>query len=422
MNIDYLYRFRKLSASRLGLCVLIAGVVTGCTDGSSGGQIAVNQSDGLLIDRPGFLTSRAINESNVEARLRVEVLAGPDPEVVLNSVPGSTQVVGEVFVQPGSDATLTLEWFETGVDGLPDTMQGDLLLASWSQVIPSISSDMTLDIDDSDYDVMSTDPLDIDGDELGNLQERLDGSNPNDAADPNPGEEIAQVLILFNEDAPIIDGGFDSTWNLAQFLDRDRERLAVDNILIGDGSDQASTEQPYRWAGMHDGEHLYLLIFGESGNDQTPFSDSVFIYDDDAIDIYWDGNNSKGSGYDGFDDHQVIIALLADEEGDVANSSNLETSRFEFGDRSRRIPDTAIEFGICLCAGTDDQQIYEVKINLAAARIPIGETIGFEIQINNDTDGDERDQKWAWANDTGQDDTWRFPLRMGTARLEPLPQ
>ncbi len=63
-----------------------------------------------------------------------------------------------------------------------------------------------------------------------------------------------------------------------------------------------------------------------------------------------------------------------------------------------------------------------MKLDLQRAGISIGESFGLDIQLNNDVDGGERDAKWAWANDTGQDDTWRFPIRMGTARLELGPE
>ena len=92
----------------------------------------------------------------------------------------------------------------------------------------------------------------------------------------------------------------------------------------------------------------------------------------------------------------------------------------QFGDRSAPIDPAAIRFGVCLCQG--DQQIYEFRIDLNAGRIPTDTTFGFEININNDVDGGIRDAKWAWFNDTGVDDTWRFPLKMGNVRLEAPPQ
>ncbi|MFT5043319.1 MAG: hypothetical protein ACI8UP_000281 [Porticoccaceae bacterium] len=34
-------------------------------------------------------------------------------------------------------------------------------------------------------------------------------------------------------------------------------------------------------------------------------------------------------------------------------------------------------------------------MNMAASRIPVDSTFGFELNINNDADGEARDAKWA---------------------------
>jgi hypothetical protein len=254
--------------------------------------------------------------------------------------------------------------------------------------------------------------LDIDEDGASNIEERQAGSRPGDAQDIP-----SSVLVLYNDRSPVVDGRYDSLWDTAQFEDQNGERLEFGNLVVDTGLLDPSISRDFRWAAMHDGIYLYVLVFAESGANQTPVADSEVVYQDDSVDIYLDGNNSKGASYDGVDDSHIIVGLLA--ENGLANSSVADDSRIEPGDRSAPFDLAAVQFAVCLCDG--DQQIYELRFDLAELRIPVDSTFGFELNINNDADGGDRDAKWAWFNGTGIDDTWRFPLRMGNVRLEPPP-
>lgn len=398
-----------------GVLFACALLVAGCTDEPSG-QIQVNQPGGMSLSAPEFLQSRAIVNDNLDARVFAIVDGTRYDATQTQSGP---QWVGEIFVPEGSTATLNIEWVETDVEDLPDSMERELLLATYTTTLPNVSENRAIEIRTQQYVTASTaarplPELDIDNDQQSNLAERLAGSRPND-----PNDVPSVVTILYNETAPVIDGRYDSLWSNAQFLDQQRNALNIDELMLDDGVTVPGENREYRWAGMHDGEHLYLLIFAEKGDQQTPFGDSVLAYNDDAIDIFWDGDNSKLASYDGVDDFQAIIALLSNAGDGTPNQSGSADTRFELGDRSAPIDDAAFEFAVCLCAG--DQQIYEVKLDLAAAKIPVDSTFGFEIQLNNDVNGGVRDAKWAWFDKSGADNTWRFPLRMGTARLEPIP-
>ena len=406
-------------ALSLSLCLVFLG---GCSGEPASGELSLNQPGGLVLSSPEFLSGRAIDESNLDVRVNVDVDGVVYPATQLASSPDDARWLGEVFVPEGSDATLTVNWFETGVAGLPAELEGELLLAIYETLIPGIDENRSISIDTAAYIVDSTtaDPrpdLDIDSDGVGNLQERLEGSDPNDATD-GP----LDVVITYTPNAPVIDGRYDSLWNTSQFEDEDDNELLIDNVQIDKSVVQPGEDRRYRWAGMHDGQFLYLMVFGEADGAQTPFGDSPLAYDDDAIDIFLDGNNSKGTSYDGVDDYHVIITLLSTQGAGSSNSTATANTRFELGDRSSPIDISAFEFTTCICTAAGEQQIYEVKLDLQQAGIPIDEPFGLDIQLNNDVDGGERDAKWAWHNDTGQDDTWRFPIRMGTARLEPEPR
>ncbi|WP_430881113.1 sugar-binding protein [Granulosicoccus sp. 3-233] len=410
---------RTVGMGRCACLLLPLSLLTACDSASSGGQLQVNEPAGLELYRPGFLQSRKIDDTRVEARVRVDVGDVEYPVVQLASPAGDTSWRGEVQVPQGSDVTLTVDWVETGVEDLPAELGGELLLANYSVDISGINSNRAVDVDISEYVIESTeeDPrpeLDLDGDGFGNLRERLEGTGPNDADQIPP-----EVVIAYHPRAPRIDGSYDSIWNNAQFVDEADNDLFINQVLIDKGVVQPGEDRRYRWGAMHDGEFLYLMVFGEKFGEQTPFGDSDLAYEDDAIDIFWDGNNSKGASYDGVDDYHAIIPLLTSQG--AANATGRADTRLDSGDRSIPVDVSMFEFAVCLCNAPEQQQVYEVKLDLQAANIPVDEPFGLDIQLNNDVDGGDRDAKWAWHNDSGQDDTWRFPVRMGTARLEPAP-
>lgn len=405
----------NMNISATGLLAAVTLLLSACSDSPSG-QVNVNQSGGVELSAPDFLQSRAIVRNNLDAR--VSVVADGVTYVATQTQSGSNWV-GEVFIPEGSDAELNVMWVETDVEGLPDALNGELPLAAFSTTIPNVTENRAVQVLTQQYVTESTaaqpmPQLDLDDDGDSNLTERTAGSRPNDALD-----RPAAVTILFNETAPVIDGRFDPIWNNAQFLDQQRNPLNIDELMIDEGVTELGEDRELKWAAMHDGEYLYVLVFGEKEAQQTPFGDSASVFNDDAVDLFWDGDNSKLATYDGVDDFQAIIALLSGAGDGSANQSGSPTSRFEWGDRSTIIDESAFEFAICLCEG--EQQIYEIKLDLAAAKIPIDSTIGFDIQLNNDVNGGVRDAKWAWFDESGADNTWRFPLRMGTARLEPRP-
>jgi hypothetical protein len=406
------------TVSRVGALALIlaTGVLSGCSDESSG-NVALNQTDGMVINQPEFLQGRAIVQTNLVPRVTVVANGVTYDPVQTNS--NSSPWIGQVYVPEGANPTVTVTWVETQVPGLPAEYNSELPLAiatiSVGNIIVNESVGITTDL----YKTASTETnplpqLDVDADGFSNLVERQAGSRPADDQDIPPA-----VLVLYNDRAPIIDGQFDSLWNTAQFRDQDLSELGIGNLLVDTGIVDTTMSSDFKWAAMHDGTHLYLMVFAERGINQTPTGDSGALVDeDDSVDIYWDGDNSKGASYDEVDDFHIIVGLLgADGE---ANNSSATDSRLQIGDRSSLFDVASIQYAMCLCNG--DQQIYEFRMDLAASKIPVDSTFGFELNINNDADGEARDAKWAWFNDTGIDDTWRFPLRMGNVRLEPAPE
>ncbi len=403
--------------NRYTKAVIVAAsvLIASCTDSPSG-TVSVNQNDGIVLNPPEFLLSRAVDTSNLQARVTVNV--GGEDIAVTQSNQSSSPWIGQVFVPSGSNPTISVTWVETDVPGL----QSELLLATYTATLgESIDTDQTFQIDTNDYRTgnSAVDPeamLDIDNDGFSNLLERIQNTGPAD------GEDMPlAVTIPYTDRSPLINGRWDDVWEFdAQYNDADATRLSLDKVLINEAG-AADDDRGMYWAAVHDGVFLYLLIFAEEGIHRTPHADSSPVYLDDSIDIYWDGDNSKGLVYDE-DDYHYIIGLL-DADGNE-NRSGLQTTRLQKGDNSVVLDESAIEFGICLCDGSsqgDTQQLYEVRINLVAAGIPINSRFGLEINVNDDADGQRRDAKWGWFNTTGVDNTWQVPNLMGNAILESPP-
>jgi hypothetical protein len=402
---------------RVGALALFVatGFLSGCSDAPTG-NVALNQPDGMVINPPEFLQGRAIVQTNLTPRVTVVADGVTYDAVQTNSI--SVPWIGQVYVPEGSNTTINVTWVETGVSGLPAEYNGELPLAIYTATTANIMVNESLEIATNQYIIRSTDEnpypqLDVDADGASNIEERQAGSRPGDAQDIP-----STVLVSYNDRSPIIDGQYDSLWDTAQFQDQFLAELGIDNVLLDAGLLDTSMDRDFKWAAMHDGTYLYVMVFAERGVNQTPTGDSgMLVYEDDSVDIYWDGNNSKGASYDRVDDFHITVGLLAGNG--AANRSIADDARIRTGDKSAPIDMAAVQYAVCLCNG--DQQLYEFQLDLAALKIPVDSTFGFELNINNDADGSARDAKWAWFNGTGIDDTWRFPLRMGNVRLEPLP-
>lgn len=411
------------------LCALALFVVSGLLNGCSDATTEVNQANGIVMYPPEFLQARNINLENLVARVYLEDTENGRQYNAIQTNDGSTPWIGQAIDVPeGSVLSVNVVWEETGIEGLPDALQGILPLAFYSGPVDggAISVNTIVVVDADKFITESSDAfpdLDLDGDGASNLQERLASTDPNDSDDtpaPAPADD-PEVIVFYSDQRPVIDGQYDPLWTTyAQFQDQNSMDLGFDNVVLvpDTGLIDPSMADDFKWAAVHDGTYLYLLVIAESGNNQTPFGDSEEIYHDDSVDIYWDGNNSKNDSYDGVDDFHVIVGLLA--ENGEANNSNAEGARIEVIDNSTPIDDlTTIQYAVDLSNGI--QQIYEFRLDLDALKIPIGSTFGFELDINNDADGEDRDAKWVWSNDSGVDNTSRFPSQMGNIILEALP-
>jgi len=408
------------------LCLLAAAVFVLSACGETVSTVAVD-SDGsskLNMAPPAFLTTRAVVREN----LILNVTINRQP---VDMVPEGDVWKGEAQVPVNSDVALEVRWSET-------FDSKTLLLAVATANVENINNDSPLDFLDTNY-VSEGDAFDEDSDGISNLAERRQVTDPYDANSPGMEAGIEpMVRVPATGKDTTIDGTFEADyWNNAQFDDVNGVKLGISNIIVDEPGNMVVGDPNMQWAAIHDGEYLTLFVFGKTINPGA--NPPVFgsrdsgtqWFNDDSIEIYWDGDLSQATDYDTVDDMQIMIPLVRGFDDDAeANKSGETDTEIKRGANVKAavIFDVAnVEFANCLCQGF--RSTWEIRINLAEAQIPIGKTFGFEIQINRDDDGTTRDSKWAWALDARSDGdtnvdsdlTWRFPSTMGTMKLLPFP-
>ncbi len=317
-------------------------------------------------------------------------------------------------VARGAIYELDLIWYERISEGA--AVNYNLPLAGARREFP-VNDHQTISIGATEYTTEGA-AFDYDNDGFWNLVERRAGSDPNDSGSV-PTDPDVSIPRIDPTNAPSIDGNYDPIWENARFSDVDGNSLLIDNLMQDAGVNPTRSDgnSGFRWFALHDGESLYIFVIGESGSTSTTYRDSVDPWQDDSVDIYIDGDNSKNQSYDGINDYQIIVPLLESSVNTVSNNSY-----FVKGYNALRPGSFA--FHTCDCG--DEKHTWEFKLPLTSFDIEVGRPFGFDIHMNIDNDGGERDEKWGWWHPSiaGSgldyfDMTWKNPSYMATAILEP---
>jgi xyloglucan-specific exo-beta-1,4-glucanase len=187
--------------------------------------------------------------------------------------------------------------------------------------------------------------------------------------------------------APTIDASYDTIWDNANVI-------TAANVISGTVS--STTDLNANVRALWDNSNLYLWV--RVFDDYKVNDSGTAVHKDDSVEIYIDADNSKLTAYDGINDYQYIFRWN-------------DTTVYE-----TKLNNTA---GITFAQATlTDGYRMEIQIPLSTLGVTPGSgtKIGFEVQINDDDDGGERDGKKAWW---GIDDTaWSDPSKFGTAQLD----
>lgn len=397
--------FQRLKQSLSLPLLLIGSLVSGCDEAHllDGHDSSHEPSSGALdLSLPEQLqTMRAVNLDAIFASVIINGIEQPRWQQ-------SSPYTNTFTITKGETLSIQISWFETLEDGT------ELLLAR-AIINREITANTNLQIQQNDY-ITSGSDFDEDADLFSNLTERNEGSDPTDALSTPLNLPDVRIQQIDRLDAPRIDGLYDASWNQATFRDVDNQLLHIDNLMIDQGAirENGHMSNEMRWFAMHDDVFLYIFVLGENVDSKPiPVRDSFEVWQDDTLNIFIDGDNSKDQTYDGIDDRQILIPLLTDPGNQTSNSTFFVT-----GFNSAAIPD--FDFATCRC--TSEQHTWEIQLRLSDFGIVKNQSFGLEIQLEVDHDGGDRDAKWAWFDnsrvDEDVDNTWRNPSFMGTATVE----
>lgn len=204
--------------------------------------------------------------------------------------------------------------------------------------------------------------------------------------------KLEDVTAKQNASEMVIDGLMqESSWESQQ---------AYPIALVSEGTVSNESDLSGSYKVLWDQEGLYFFV---SVTDDVKIKDSQDNYRDDGIDIFIDLNNSKGTTYDGYDDYHYAFRW---------NDETIYENSFDAID--------GVEFEI---VDTDNGYNFEVKFPWTAIEVPdapftpsAGVMIGFNVQINDDDDGGDRDA--IIASHDAINKAWQNPSTFGTMVLE----
>ncbi|MBC7487050.1 MAG: T9SS type A sorting domain-containing protein [Cytophagaceae bacterium] len=179
-------------------------------------------------------------------------------------------------------------------------------------------------------------------------------------------------VIAFTSSAPVIDQTVDAVWAKAPVG-------TINKVSVGSlPADMAGTQ----WRAMYDNTYLYVLV---EVKDNNKFNDSgTSWWDDDVIELFLDGNNSKGAAYDGVNDYQ--LAFRYNDAAVKVGSGVMNTSGLNFA-----------------MANKSDGYTLEVRIPWSSIGTApaVGKAIGFELSVDDDDNGAGRDAQVSAFSTTG---------------------
>lgn len=170
-------------------------------------------------------------------------------------------------------------------------------------------------------------------------------------------------VIGFTSSAPAIDQSIDAVWN-------NTPAGTISNVTLGSMPSDFSGS---RWRAMYDATNLYVLV---EVKDNNRYNDSGGSWwEDDVVEVFIDGDNSKGTSYDGANDFQLGFRYNSTTVNVGGNSVNNTTG---------------IVFAIQNVTGG-----YNLEARIPWSTIGVtpstGSRIGFDISVDDDDNGGTRD-------------------------------
>lgn len=182
----------------------------------------------------------------------------------------------------------------------------------------------------------------------------------------------APVIALVNGTPPVIDQNIEAVWASAPVKN-------IDQVVLG----SRPADYAGKWRALYDNSNLYLLV---EVSDATRINDSGGSWwEDDVVEIFIDGNNSKGTSYDGLNDFQFGFRW---NDNTIHTGSNSVTNI------------TGINFRM-YASGSGYTAEIAIPWTTIGATPAIGKAIGIDVQIDDDDNGGTRDaQLTSFATNT----------------------
>jgi hypothetical protein len=197
------------------------------------------------------------------------------------------------------------------------------------------------------------------------------------------------IDILSVTTPPVIDGKIDDIWSIASVQIISRRINEEDPTGPEDASGQFRV--------LCDAQNLYALV---EIKDATLINDSANSWQDDSVEFYVDGDNTKkGAGLDGNNRQYTFGWTTTDVQG----------------------TNTALDGVVHAQTNVPGGWQIEIKFpwqSLLGSSAPIGKLIGIDSFYNDDDNGaDTRESQIAWHSTAGGD--WETPASWGTALVVP---
>ncbi|UEG49093.1 hypothetical protein LK994_10670 [Ferruginibacter lapsinanis] len=192
------------------------------------------------------------------------------------------------------------------------------------------------------------------------------------------GASNSPSTIKFTSSNPAIDGGVDALWSNAP----------ANNISQSTVGSYTTTNGTSTWKALYTADTLYMLV---QITDANLWSTNTTVPGDtwrsDGIEIYLDGNNSKGTSYDNYNDVQIRINWGTGTVSGVGTPT--PTS----------IP---INYRIPTVTGGYLLEIAIPWTGIVTTGIADGKQIGLDVEVNDNDNGVDRTSQGGWYTSNSQ--------------------
>lgn len=196
---------------------------------------------------------------------------------------------------------------------------------------------------------------------------------------------------------PVVDGQMEDIWKIVPEI---LTRYVALESQVGPADDWYDLFVTMRV--MHDDANIYLFV---SLQDEVIATTDPRVYRNDAVEFYFDGDNSKTPlDYDGVNDVQIMFGV----DGATLIGTG-ESSSWGFSLDNTEHAEVLTQSGV-----DDDDAGWSLEVKIPKADLLLESEFGFDIQID-DNDGAGRETVYRWWGLDNQ--SWRYADRFGTAQL-----